>query len=163
MIYRLIEPTEYEVLDDFLYEAIFVPDGMEPPPRDVIFAPSLNHYVKGFGRAGDTCFVCEDNGQIVGAVWSRILDEPGNKGYGNVGDGIPELSISVLPKYRSQKIGTELLARLHHALGAQGYDRISLSVQKANPALRLYERCGYQTVREQDEDYIMVKHLDLCC
>jgi hypothetical protein len=53
-----------------------------------------------------------------------------------------------------------LLEHLHHALGAQGYDRISLSVQKKNPALRLYERCGYRTIREQDEDYIMVRRLD---
>jgi hypothetical protein len=47
------------VLNDFLYEAIFIPDGVEPPPHDVILTPPLNHYVKDFERAGDSCFVCE--------------------------------------------------------------------------------------------------------
>jgi ribosomal protein S18 acetylase RimI-like enzyme len=160
MIYRLIEPTEHGMLGDFLYGAVFVPDAAEPPPRDVICEPSLRNYVKGFGRAGDVCFVCEDCGRIVGAAWSRVLDEPDNLGYGNIGDGIPELAISVLPEYRNRGIGTELLDHLHHALGAEGYRKISLSVQKENPALRLYERCGYQTIREQDEDFIMVCRLD---
>jgi ribosomal protein S18 acetylase RimI-like enzyme len=160
MIYRPIEPAEYVVLDDFLYEAIFITDGAEPPPRDVILTPSLNHYVKGFGRAGDTGFICEDSGRIVGAAWSRILDESGNKGYGNIGAGVPELAISVLPGYRNRGIGTVLLDRLHNALGMEGYDRISLSVQKENPALHLYERCGYRIIMEQDEDYLMVCRLD---
>ncbi|MDR1292763.1 MAG: GNAT family N-acetyltransferase [Clostridiales Family XIII bacterium] len=162
MIYRLIEATEYEALNDFLYEAIFIPDGAEPPPHDVILTPSLNHYIKDFGRVGDCCFVCEDGGQIVGAAWSRILDEPECRGYGNIGGGIPELAISVLPEYRNCGIGTKLLNRLHSSLSAEGYERISLSVQKANPALRLYERNGYETIKAQDEELIMVKHLGLC-
>ncbi|MDR1135544.1 MAG: GNAT family N-acetyltransferase [Clostridiales Family XIII bacterium] len=138
MIYRLIKPTEYDALDDFLYEAIFIPEGAPPPPRDVILTPSLRHYVKGFGRTGDICFICEDNGQIVGMAWSRILDEPGCRGYGNIGDGLPELAISVLSDYRNKGIGTGLIRRLHDALGAVGYDKISLSVQQKNPAIHLY-------------------------
>jgi hypothetical protein len=39
MMYRPIEPTEYEVLGGFLYEAIFVPEGAEPLPRDVVAHP----------------------------------------------------------------------------------------------------------------------------
>jgi ribosomal protein S18 acetylase RimI-like enzyme len=120
----------------------------------------LYHYVEGFGRTGDVCTVCEYDGVIVGAAWSRILDEPGNKGFGNIGDGIPELAISVLPEYRGRGIGSKLLECLHLELGAEGYDEISLSVQKENPAYYLYVRSGYQIVREQDEDYVMVKRLD---
>ncbi|MDR1615495.1 MAG: GNAT family N-acetyltransferase [Syntrophomonadaceae bacterium] len=157
--YRLIDSTEYSVLEDFLYGAIFIPEGVEPPPRDVIYSPTLRHYIKGFGKQGDICYVCVDDSKIVGAAWSRILDEPDNKGYGNVGAGVPELAMSVLPESRGRGLGTELLKRLHTALGELGYKRISLSVQKANAALRLYERCGYKVVKEQETDYIMVKRL----
>ena len=31
-IIREIRPEEFPVLDDFLYEAIFIPDGVEAPP-----------------------------------------------------------------------------------------------------------------------------------
>jgi ribosomal protein S18 acetylase RimI-like enzyme len=147
-------------LEDFLYEAIFTPEGMAPLPRDVIHRPELYHYIMDFGKQGDVCCVCEDGGRIVGAAWSRILDAPNNKGYGNVGAGIPELSVSVLSESRGRGIGTELLKRLHAALAELGYERISLSVQKANPALRLYARMGYSVVKEQETDYIMAKRLD---
>jgi ribosomal protein S18 acetylase RimI-like enzyme len=52
------------------------------------------------------------------------------------------------------------LKRLHAALGELGHKRISLSVQKANPALRLYVRYGYKVIKEQETDYIMAKRLD---
>jgi ribosomal protein S18 acetylase RimI-like enzyme len=158
--YKPIDAAEYGVLEDFLYEAIFIPDGTDPLPRDVIYAPTLHHYIKDFGKQGDVCYVCECGGRIVGAAWSRILDDTDNKGYGNVGAGIPELAISVLPESRGRGIGTELLKRLHTALRELGYKRISLSVQKENPALRLYVRCGYTIIKEQETDYIMVKRLD---
>lgn len=45
-----------------------------------------------------------------------------------------------------------MLDRLHLA----GYAQASLSVQKANPAVHLYERLGFKTVRETDEEYVMV-------
>jgi GNAT superfamily N-acetyltransferase len=154
--FRRIKPEEYPVLTTFLYEAIYVPEGMEPPPLSIVSNPEVSFYIKDFGRAGDICLVCEAHKQIVGAAWSRILDGEGERGYGNIGAGIPELAISVLPGYRGRGIGLGLLQRLHIALGAEGYDRISLSVQKANPAFRLYERAGYRVLREQEDDYIMV-------
>ena len=159
--YRLIKPSEHAVLEDFLWEAIFIPEGVDPLPRDVIFDPSLYHYINDFGKEGDVCYVCEENGKIVGAAWSRILDRPDEKGFGNIGEGIPELSISVLPNSRSKGIGTELLNRLHAALARLGYKQISLSVQKANAALHLYKRNGYRIIKEQETDYIMVCDLSL--
>jgi ribosomal protein S18 acetylase RimI-like enzyme len=155
--FRMIKPEEYPVLTSFLYEAIYVPEGMEPPPRSIVSNPAINLYIKDFGRAGDICLVCEDHKQIVGAAWSRILDCEGQLGYGNIGPGIPELAISVLPEYRGRGIGQGLLQRLHMALSTEGYHQISLSVQKANPACRLYERAGYRVLREQEDDYIMVR------
>lgn len=48
---RGIRPSETSVLDDFLYEAIFIPKGVEPPPRSIIEQEDLQVYVRGFGTA----------------------------------------------------------------------------------------------------------------
>jgi hypothetical protein len=69
---RQIKETEYAVLDDFLYEAIFIPEGVTPPPRDIIKQPELQVYVKDFGKQPDDhCLVTEANGKIVGAFVLR--------------------------------------------------------------------------------------------
>ncbi len=41
-------------------------------------------------------------------------------------------------------------------LADEGYPAVSLSVQKANPAVRLYRRLGFRVVREHPEEYVMV-------
>lgn len=46
----------------FLYEAIFIPEGVEPPARDIIEKSELRVYTYEFGsRKGDNCLVvvCE--------------------------------------------------------------------------------------------------------
>ena len=52
-VIRKIKQEETKVLDTFLYEAIFIPEGVEAPPREIINQPELRVYVDGFGsRAG---------------------------------------------------------------------------------------------------------------
>lgn len=43
MDYRIreIRQEEYPILDEFLYEAIFIPDGVEAPPKSIIRQPEL--------------------------------------------------------------------------------------------------------------------------
>ncbi|MDR3344691.1 MAG: GNAT family N-acetyltransferase [Oscillospiraceae bacterium] len=157
---RPITPAETPWLEDFLVLAIFVPEGAEAPSAEVIWEPRISIYIKDFGQPDDVCFVAVKGEKIIGAAWSRILSDPNKKGYGNIDDHTPELAISVLPEYRSKGIGGKLLTALHDALKAREYARISLSVQKENPAFRLYERMGYKIIDENDEDYIMVKELN---
>ncbi len=38
---REIQKQEYPLLDDFLCEAIFIPEGVEPPPKTIIASPEL--------------------------------------------------------------------------------------------------------------------------
>ena len=40
-VIREMEKEEYSLLSDFLYEAIFVPDGTEPPPKSILNCPEL--------------------------------------------------------------------------------------------------------------------------
>lgn len=84
---REIKRNEYWLLNDFLYEAIFIPEGVEAPPREIINLPELQVYVQHFGKQeGDVCFVAEIEEKVVGAVWVRIMDD-----YGHIEDGVPLL------------------------------------------------------------------------
>jgi len=154
-VIRGIAPAEYPLLKDFLYHAIFVPPGEEPPPYDIIRKPEIVIYIDGFGnKEGDCGAVAEVDGKIVGAAWARIIPA-----FGYIDGNTPELAISVLPEYRGREIGAMLMARLFDLLLKRGYKQTSLAVQKKNAAARFYLRLGYEVIHENDEEYIMLKDL----
>ena len=51
---RHLAPAEYPLLEDFLYNAIFIPDGVSPPPREIVKQPELQLYIKDFGKSPPT-------------------------------------------------------------------------------------------------------------
>ena len=68
LIIREIRKEEYKILEDFLYEAIFIPKGTKKPPREIIKNEELQVYIKDFGTdKNDNCLVAEYNNKIVGA------------------------------------------------------------------------------------------------
>ena len=149
---REIAPDEYALLNDFLYQAIFMPEGVPAPPREIINRPELQVYTEKFGeKQGDAGFVAEVGGSIVGAVWVRIMQD-----YGHIDDDTPSLAISLCPAFRGQKIGTALMQTMLLHLAQTGYRQVSLSVQKQNNAVNLYRKLGFQAVAETGEEYIMV-------
>ena len=77
---RKIRTIEIPLLEDFLYEAIFIPEGVPPPPKSIINNEDLQVYVKNFGLLpDDKCLVAEVDGKIVGAIWSRIMEDYGHE------------------------------------------------------------------------------------
>ncbi|MDE7420948.1 MAG: GNAT family N-acetyltransferase, partial [Muribaculaceae bacterium] len=72
----------------------------------------------------------------------------------------PELAIALYPEYRNKGIGSRLLASLLEALQENGFERISLSVDKNNYAVRMYLKLGFQIVSERKHDYLMIKTLN---
>lgn len=158
LMIRAMPPEEYPLLREFLYQAIFLPEGTEPPSRSVVDLPELQIYIANFGtHFGDHCLVAEVNEKIVGAAWSRIMED-----YGHIDKDTPSLAISLLPEYRGRGIGTELLNSLLSLLCEKGFRQVSLSVQKQNPAFRLYERAGFQILEEKGTEYLMLlKYLNL--
>ena len=152
VIIRKLCTEEAGLLKDFLYEAIFIPEGVEPPPRDIVEQPELRIYYEYFGRgAADHCLVAEADGHVVGAVWTRIMDD-----YGHVDDETPSFAISLIPEYRGKGIGTRLMRNMLNLLKEQGFKQASLAVQKANYAVRMYKKVGFEIIDENDEEYIMV-------
>lgn len=152
---RELRKSEFPLLEHFLYEAIFIPDGCEPAPPSVVTLPELRLYIDNFGEeVHDLCSVAECNGDVVGALWSRIMND-----YGHIDQETPSLAMSVDPEYRGLGIGSALLRAHLSALQKRGYPRVSLSVQKANAAVRLYRRWGFSVLSETEEEYVMAADL----
>jgi len=156
---REIKKTEYSLLEDFLYNAIYIPEGEKYPPREIIFEPEIYVYISDFGLETDCGVVAEHDGIIIGVAWTRIIPA-----YRHLDNDTPELAISVLAEHRGQGVGTLLMNSLFGLLRERGYKRTSLSVQQNNPAVRFYKRLGYKiTDKKLDhaghEDFIMVKEL----
>lgn len=152
---REIQKQEYPLLDHFLYEAISVPEGAESPPKTIIASPELQVYVARFGEAkGDHGLAAEVEGKIVGAVWVRIMND-----YGHIDDKTPSLAISLDKEYRGLGIGTAMMKEILVLLETHGYRQVSLSVQKANYAAKMYQKVGFEILRENEEEYIMACRL----
>ena len=163
-VIREMREAEYPLLEDFLYEAIFFPEDFDGEiPRSIIREPELAAFIEGFGTLPDDhCLVAEIEGTVVGAAWVRIV-----RTYGHVDDTTPLLSISLLPEHRGRGIGTALMDRLLDHLRTLGHRRVSLSVQKANPAqlrrgghlANREARAGFVDHREEGDELIMIKNL----
>ena len=152
---RKIEEKEYILLEDFIYEAIFIPEGVEPPPKSIINQTDLQVYIKDFGKEkDDICFVAETDDKVIGAVWVRDM-----KDYGHIEDGVPSFAISLYKPYRNYGIGTKLMTTMLSELKQRGYKKTSLAVQKENYAVKMYRKVGFEIIRETEEEFIMVCNL----
>lgn len=85
------------------------------------------------------------------AVWCRIMED-----YGHINDATPSLAISVHKAWRGVGIGTAMMQEMLALLHACGYGQVSLSVDKANYAVRMYLAAGFGIVEERETEYVMV-------
>ncbi len=155
MIIREMTVEEYPLLEDFLYEAIFIPEGAVKPPRNIILNEDLQVYIRDFGRKEDDyCLVADIGGKVVGACWVRIMDD-----YGHIDDETPSFAISLFEEYRGHGIGTDLMLAMLKLLKTKGYSRASLAVQKENYAVKMYKKVGFKIVNENEQEYIMTADL----
>ena len=152
---RKISEEEVSLLQDFLYEAVFVPEGMSAPPKSIINQPELQVYITDFGKKkDDISLVAEVDKKVVGAVWVRIMND-----YGHIDNETPSFAVSLYKDYRGFGIGTDLMKEMLRILKDRGYKQASLSVQKANYAVRMYQKTGFEIVDENEEEYIMLCRL----
>jgi GNAT superfamily N-acetyltransferase len=130
------------------YEAFFVPPGGEPFPRSILDEPAIRPYHADFGsEPGDVGVVAVDDGRPVGAAWVRQV-----VGYGYVDDRTPELGVAVVPDRRGEGIGSTLLTALFDRV-----PRCSLSCDVRNPAMRIYERLGFEVVEREGDHVVMLR------
>jgi len=139
-----------------LYEAAYWRSGEPRPPKEeVLLEPEHACYLQGWGRPGYSAVLAVDldRGRL-GAAWYRLMTSE-DPGYGFVNDQAPEVSLAVVPDHRGRGVGGALLRELRDAASSQGYSALSLSVEKGNPALRLYERNGLVKLFETDDAWTM--------
>ncbi|MDD3414787.1 MAG: GNAT family N-acetyltransferase [Lachnospiraceae bacterium] len=157
MNYKIRQPKEdeYVLLNDFIYEAIYIPEGKEAPPKSIINQPDIQVYISDFGKQKDDyCFIAEVDEKIVGAVWVRIMND-----YGHIDNETPSFAISLYKEYRGCGIGTALMKQMLSSLKQMGYKKASLAVQKENYALKMYLKVGFKIFDENEEEFIMINYL----
>jgi ribosomal protein S18 acetylase RimI-like enzyme len=120
----------------------------EPSAAAVAAIPSAARYVDGWGRPGDFGLVAELDEAPAGAAWARQFT-PAERPHVYVDDNTPELVIAVQPEARGRGVGRRLL----HALAERARNRhpaLCLTVRAENPAIRLYERVGFERLPGAD-------------
>ena len=154
---RKATPADIGFLREMLYEAAFWRPGQERPPREEALArPELAKILHGWGREGDTAILAVTTEvSQVGAAWYRLWTEEDHS-FGYVSPEVPELGIAVAATHRGQGIGTRLLAAILGLAAEQGVSRVSLSVERDNPAFLLYKRYGFTTIGAQGNSWTMI-------
>jgi GNAT superfamily N-acetyltransferase len=148
---RPVQADDEPFLWDMGWEATAVDPGLRAMGREAAFAlPHVRKYLDGWGRPGDAGVVAvADDGRWLGAAWYRLFPAE-DPGYGFVAADVPELAIGVADEARGQGVGGALLKALVAMAREQGYRALSLSVDRRNPARRLYERHGFRDAGVSD-------------
>ena len=152
-VIRPVQPDDLSFLWDMGWEATAVDPGMRAMGREAAFAlPHIRKYLDGWGRPGDAGVIAVDEtGKRLGAAWYRLFP-PEEPGWGFVAPDVPELSIGVADEARGRGVGGALLDALLAMAGEQGHPAVSLSVDRRNPARRLYERHGFRDAGVSEPD-----------
>lgn len=155
--FRAADANDAQLLFDMLVQAAnWDPRRAPLLPREVAANRELSHYIDGWPAPGDLGVVATDEaGRPLGAAWLRRFSAA-DPSYGYVDDDTPELGIGVEPRSRGRGVGAELCERLLAAAAAAGIRQVCLSVEKANPAVRLYRRLGFAQVRDDGDAITMV-------
>lgn len=150
-----------DFLARMLYEAAHWRPSAERPSQDeALRRPELSRYVAGWGREGDRALIATDAREPVAAAWYRLFpaDEPG---YGFVDETVPEVSMAVVPSHRRLGVGRAVLSALLVQAQLDDHLAVSLSVEDGNPALRLYEQVGFDTVEAREGGRTMIMRFAL--
>ena len=150
---------DHPFLEKMLFEAIFWnPTTAKPNMNDFFKETKLNRFLSNWGRPGDKSSIAEKGGLPIGAAWYRFFKaEEGS--YGFVDENTPEIGMAISKDHRSQGIGRKLLRSLISEAQREGFELLSLSVDPANFALKLYESEGFFKVGESGTSWTLLRKL----
>ena len=154
---RQARVSDLPFLEEMLFEAAFWRPSLPRPRLEVgLLRPELATLLLGWGRPGDTALLAVSTAaHSLGAAWYRFWSKDDHS-HGFVSEQIPELAIGVRQEVRGQGIGGLLLRALLDEASRQGITQVSLSVELDNPALRLYERLGFEKTGRKGNAWTMV-------
>lgn len=154
MAVRPVDRRDQAVLWDLLHVALWDPPPAGLRPREVLENPGVRIYAADWGKPGDVGVIGEEDGRVVGACWMRLIT--GGVGLGYVDDETPQLGIAVMPGFQRRGLGEQLMRAALAAAAAHGYEQVSLTVHPENPAIKLYERCGFRKLDLRKTYHLML-------
>jgi ribosomal protein S18 acetylase RimI-like enzyme len=152
--FRALVTDDQDRLWDWLHVALWDPPPAPPRPREVLQSPPVRIYAEGWGRPTDVGVVAQVDGQDAGACWMRLL--PAGVGLASVDAATPQLGIALWPAFQHRGLGRPLMLKALEAAGQAGYRQVSLTVHPQNPAIGMYERCGFVRRELRNTYHLMV-------
>lgn len=158
---RPAEAADAPFLVSMLVEAAnWSPDRPRRSAEETLADRQVTHYLDGWPRADDFGVIAIDEfAAAIGACWARCLpsDDPG---YGYVASDVPEIGVAVAAQSRRLGVGRVLLRAVAEEGRRTGVRRLSLSVERTNPAIHLYRSEGWRMVSTAAGSDAMVLDLD---
>jgi ribosomal protein S18 acetylase RimI-like enzyme len=155
-----ITKKEEQFLKEMVFEALYVRVDQPPFEYSILEEPSIKKYYSNWNSSNDLGIILLLNGQRIGAGWHRLFTKE-NSGYGFVDEQTPELIIALRKQFHNQGLGTKLLLELFKKSKIAGFHQLSLSVDQESPALRLYQRLGFEIHEAEGTAFTMIKKLSM--
>ena len=156
---RPLGVQDQAMLWEWLHVSLWNPPPAPLRPREVLLDPKVRIYAENWGRPGDLGVVGELDGEVapIGACWMRVM--PPDIGLAYVDAETPQLGIALFSRFRQQGHGRRLMQAALAAARAAGRRQVALTVHPQNPAIALYESCGFEKVGLRNTYHLMVARL----
>lgn len=129
--------TQTEEYMEILWTALN-PDGVTGRARSILKDPSIRLYYEDWGKPDDIGFAAIKDGEMVGAIWSRIKGCV-TREYAEY----PEMGLGVLPEYQNMGIGSLLMKNIIGSCRKR-YPGLRLGINgKAVRVLSFYNKFGF--------------------
>lgn len=152
--FRPLVAEDQNQLWNWLHIALWDPPPAGPRPREILENPNVRIYAEDWGRDTDVGVVAQLGGQDAGACWMRLL--PAGLGLAYVDEATPQLGIALQPMYQHRGMGGPMMLAALEAARRVGYRQVSLTVHPQNPAIGMYERCGFAKRDLRNTYHLMV-------
>jgi ribosomal protein S18 acetylase RimI-like enzyme len=156
---RPLAASDQAMLWKLLHVALWDPPPAGLRPLEVLDHPGVRIYAEDWGQGTDVGVIGESEatGEVVGACWMRLVT--GGQGLGYIDEETPQLGIAVFPAFHRQGHGERLMRSALDAAKAHGYRAVSLTVHPENPAIALYQRCGFRKIDLRRTCHLMIREL----
>jgi len=144
LTFRTLVSSDQQQLWEWLHISLWDPPPAGLRPREVLQLPQVRIYAEDWGRPGDVGLVAQVDGKDAGACWMRLLPE--GVGLAYVDAQTPQLGIALEPAYQHRGFGVPLMREVLARAREHGYKQVALTVHPQNPAIRVYERCGFRKI-----------------
>jgi ribosomal protein S18 acetylase RimI-like enzyme len=154
LTFRSLRREDQDQLWNWLHIALWDPPPAVLRPREILESPHVRIYAEDWGRPSDVGIVAQVDGVDAGACWMRLL--PLGIGLASVDEATPQLGIALSPQFQRQGIGRTLMLAALEAARDAGYKQVSLTVHPENPAIAMYESCGFRKCEIRNSYHLMI-------